>query len=104
MSATQSLRYWLPGGGIGISPSYVAASYVERRGGGACPASAGLYRAALHDHCMVARKPPREPNVKAFINFLSVIYPAETAWGAIVRAKYSASPSPLGPGAATHEP
>lgn len=92
----------LAAGGIGISPNYVAASYVKR--GELVPLPQDYIGPRSTISALWPESRRASPNVKAFINFLSVIFPAETAWGAIVRAKYSASPSLLGPGAATHEP
>ncbi|MCJ8142333.1 LysR family transcriptional regulator [Ancylobacter sp. A5.8] len=72
------------GGGIGISPTFVAAPYVER----------GLLMPLLRDY-FVARSAitalwpesrRANPNVKAFVGFLAEIFPSDPPWDAIIRA------------------
>ncbi|WP_029354744.1 LysR family transcriptional regulator [Bosea sp. 117] len=72
------------GGGIGISPTFVAASYVER----------GLLVPLLQDYfaprsAITALWPEgrrSSPNVKAFLSFLTEIFPSDPPWDAVVRA------------------
>lgn len=72
------------GAGIGISPTYVAASYVER----------GLLVPLLQDYCaprwaITALWPESRrssPNVKALLGFLSEVFTADPPWDAVMRA------------------
>lgn len=71
------------GGGIGISPTFVAAPYVER----------GLLVPLLHTYfaprwAMTALWPEgrrSSPNVKAFLGFLAEIFPRDPPWDAVLR-------------------
>lgn len=81
------------GGGIGISPNYVAASHVER--GKLVPLLQDYIGPRSTITALWPESRRASPNVRAFINFLSEVFPAETAWDAIVRAKYGSSSSPL---------
>ncbi|MDF2997583.1 MAG: LysR family transcriptional regulator [Xanthobacteraceae bacterium] len=73
------------GGGIGISPTFAAAPYVER----------GLLVPLLRDYfvprsTITALWPEgrrANPNVKAFVGFLTDIFPADPPWDAMMRAR-----------------
>jgi DNA-binding transcriptional LysR family regulator len=71
------------GGGIGISPTYVAAPYVAR----------GELQPLFPEHAVnrstiTALWPESRrgsPNVKAFVGFLEALFPSPTTWDEIVR-------------------
>lgn len=71
------------GGGIGISPTYVAAPYVAR--GELQP----LFRDYAVDRFAITALWPESrrgsPNVKAFVAFLNELFAAPTTWDEIVR-------------------
>ena len=77
------------GGGIGISPTYVAAPYVAR--GELTP----LFPQFAVDRSSITALWPESrrgsPNVKAFVSFLNELFPTPTAWDEIV-AKGSLNP------------
>jgi DNA-binding transcriptional LysR family regulator len=70
------------GGGIGISPTYVAAPYVAR--GELTP----LFPQFAVDRSSITALWPESrrgsPNVKAFVGFLNELFPTPTAWDEIV--------------------
>ncbi|WP_040260899.1 LysR family transcriptional regulator [Pseudomonas massiliensis] len=70
------------GGGIGISPTYVAAPYVER--GELVP----VFPEYAVDRFVITALWPESrrgsPNVKAFLEFLQEVFPAITPWDEIV--------------------
>ncbi|MET1080475.1 MAG: LysR family transcriptional regulator [Pseudomonas sp.] len=71
------------GGGIGISPTYVAAPYVAR--GELTPLFPAL---AVERFSITALWPESRrgsPNVKAFVGFLEELFPTPTPWDKIVR-------------------
>lgn len=73
------------GGGIGISPHYVAAPYVKR--GELVPV---LPQFAMERFPITALWPESRrgsPNVKAFIAFLTEIFPAPAPWDVVVDAE-----------------
>lgn len=71
------------GGGIGISPTYVAAPYVAR--GELKP----LFPECAVDRSSITALWPESrrgsPNVKAFVGFLGELFPTPTLWDEIVR-------------------
>ncbi|CAN7543489.1 LysR family transcriptional regulator [Aquipseudomonas alcaligenes] len=71
------------GGGIGISPTYVAAPYVAR--GELTP----LFPEFAVDRSSITALWPESrrgsPNVKAFVGFLEELFPNPTTWDEIVR-------------------
>ncbi|MFJ7789315.1 LysR substrate-binding domain-containing protein [Pseudomonas sp. NPDC096925] len=70
------------GGGIGISPCYVAARYVKR--GELLPV---LPRFTLERFPITAlwrKAGATAPNVKAFIQFLGELFPSPTPWDQVV--------------------
>ncbi len=71
------------GGGIGISPTYVAAPYVRR--GELMP----LFPEYAVDRSSITALWPESrrgsPNVKAFVGFLEELFPSPTTWDEIVR-------------------
>ncbi len=71
------------GGGIGISPTYVAAPYVAR--GELTP----LFPEYAVDRSAITALWPESrrgsPNVKAFVGFIAELFSAPTAWDEIVR-------------------
>jgi DNA-binding transcriptional LysR family regulator len=78
------------GGGIGISPTYAAAHYVER--GLLVPI---LPELAVERFVITAMWPESRrgsPNVKAFIEFLLEIFPSPTPWDSIVAQAAGAMP------------
>lgn len=77
------------GGGIGISPTYVAAPFVKR--GEMIPVFAKYQvdKFAITALWPVSRR--GSPNVKVFLEFLSALFPTPTTWDAIIA---SASISP----------
>lgn len=77
------------GGGIGISPTYVAASYVQR--GELVPV---FPEYAVDKFTITALWPESRrgnPNVKAFLEFLREVFPTPAPWDLIIKA---ASDSP----------
>lgn len=71
------------GGGIGISPTYVAAPYVAR--GELQPL---FYAYAVDRFAITALWPESRrgsPNVKAFVAFLNELFAAPTSWDEIIR-------------------
>lgn len=70
------------GGGIGISPTYVAAPFVKR--GEMVPVFAQhqVDKFAITALWPVSRR--GSPNVKVFLEFLSALFPTPTSWDAIV--------------------
>ncbi|MHC8367285.1 LysR family transcriptional regulator [Pseudomonas sp. ZT5P21] len=71
------------GGGVGISPNYVAAPYVQR--GELIPV---LPQFALERSTITALWPESRrgsPNVKVFVEFLLELFPSPTAWDEVVR-------------------
>ena len=72
------------GGGIGISPTYVAAPYVRR--GELVP----VFPEYAVDRFVITALWPESrrgsPNVKAFLDFLAELFPSPTPWDEIVRA------------------
>lgn len=71
------------GGGIGISPTYVAAPYVQR--GELVPV---LHQYAVDRFVITALWPESRrgnPNVKVFLEFLQEVFPAATPWDLIVK-------------------
>jgi DNA-binding transcriptional LysR family regulator len=87
------------GGGIGVVPTFIAAPHVER--GELVPVLAefAVDRSAITALWPESRR--GSPNVKAFVAFLSEIFPAPAPWDVLVaRASERASGSPdptLGP-------
>lgn len=81
-------------GGIGISPTYVAARYVAR--GELVPVLAdyAVERSAITALWPQSRR--GNPNVKAFLSFLDTVFPAQPEWEAIIAGhigpKFVASP------------
>jgi DNA-binding transcriptional LysR family regulator len=70
------------GGGIGISPTYVAASYVRR--GELVPV---LTEFAVERTTVTALWPENRrgsPNVRAFLTFLSEIFPSPAPWDVLI--------------------
>ncbi len=70
------------GGGIGISPTYVAASYVSR--GELVPV---LHAFSVQRTVITALWPESRrgsPNVRAFLTFLDEVFPAPTPWDVII--------------------
>ena len=70
------------GGGIGISPTYIAASYVAR--GALVPV---LKEFAVERSVITALWPESRrssPNVKAFLTFLGEVFPSLAPWDAIL--------------------
>lgn len=70
------------GGGIGISPTYIAAPYVER--GMLAPV---LQEFAVERSVMTALWPESRrgnPNVKAFLAFLGEVFPSPAPWDTLV--------------------
>ncbi|MHC8354535.1 LysR family transcriptional regulator [Pseudomonas sp. LB3P81] len=71
------------GGGVGISPNYVAAPYVKR--GELIPV---LPQFALDRATITALWPESRrgsPNVKVFVEFLLELFPSPTAWDEVIR-------------------
>ncbi|MGZ2488229.1 DNA-binding transcriptional LysR family regulator [Rhizobium pisi] len=69
------------GGGIGISPTYIAAPYLQR--GQLVPV---LKEFAVDRSSITAYWPESRrgnPNVKAFVAFLGEVFPSPTAWDAV---------------------
>lgn len=73
------------GGGIGISPTFVAAPYVER--GLLVPLLQSYFepRSAITALWPEGRR--ASPNVKAFLGFLTDIFPRDPPWDAVMRVK-----------------
>jgi DNA-binding transcriptional LysR family regulator len=72
------------GGGIGISPTYIAAPYVER--GVLVPV---LQEFAVERSVITALWPESRrgnPNVKAFLAFLGEVFPSSTPWDRLLSA------------------
>ncbi|MBX5067322.1 LysR family transcriptional regulator [Rhizobium lentis] len=72
------------GGGVGISPTYIAAPYVKR--GELVPILAAF---AVDRSSMMALWPESRranPNVKAFLTFLDEVFPARPPWDEVVFA------------------
>ena len=70
------------GGGIGISPTYIAAPYVER--GALMPV---LQEFAVERSMITALWPESRrgsPNVKAFLAFLGEVFPSPAPWDMLV--------------------
>jgi DNA-binding transcriptional LysR family regulator len=70
------------GGGIGISPTYLAASYVRR--GELVPV---LHAFAVQRSVITALWPESRyssPNVRAFLDFLAEVFPSPTPWDALI--------------------
>jgi DNA-binding transcriptional LysR family regulator len=71
-------------GGIGMSPTYVAARYVAR--GELVPVLADY---AVDRSTITALWPQSRrgnPNVKAFLSFLDTVFPEQTPWDAVIAA------------------
>ncbi|TFW27914.1 LysR family transcriptional regulator [Duganella callida] len=71
-------------GGIGISPTYVAARYVQR--GELVPV---LAECAVDRSTITALWPQSRrsnPNVRAFLSFLEEVFPPEPPWDAVISA------------------
>lgn len=76
------------GGGIGISPTYIAAPYVKR--GELVPV---LTAFAVDRTSLIALWPESRrasPNVKAFLAFLEEIFPPHPVWDTIVFGEQAA--------------
>lgn len=74
----------IAGGGIGISPTYLAASYVER--GQLVPV---LHEFSVERQAMTALWPESRrgnPNVKAFLSFLGEVFRSPAPWDVTVAA------------------
>lgn len=74
----------IAGGGIGILPSYVAASHVARR-----ELVPVLARHAVDRHAFTALWPANRranPNVRAFLKFLEEVFPTPAPWDACLKA------------------
>ncbi len=72
----------IAGGGIGISPTYLAATHVAR--GDLVPV---LYDFSVERHPITALWPESRrgnPNVRAFLGLLAEIFPAPTPWDAVI--------------------
>jgi DNA-binding transcriptional LysR family regulator len=70
------------GGGIGISPTYLAASYVQR--GELVPV---LHTFAVQRSVITALWPESRrgsPNVRAFLNFLDEVFPSPAPWDVLI--------------------
>ncbi|WP_427145243.1 LysR family transcriptional regulator [Rhizobium pisi] len=69
------------GGGIGISPTYIAAPYLRR--GQLVPVlkEFAVDRSSITAYWTESRR--GNPNVKAFVSFLGEIFPSPTAWDAV---------------------
>lgn len=70
------------GGGVGISPTYIAAPYVKR--GELVPI---LTAFAVDRSSMIALWPESRranPNVKAFLTFLDEVFPERPPWDEVV--------------------
>jgi len=79
------------GGGIGVSPTYIAAPYLES--GELVPV---LKEYAVDRFNITALWPESRrgnPTVKAFVAFLGEVFPAEAAWERIFAASEAAQPS-----------
>ncbi|ANL28624.1 LysR family transcriptional regulator protein [Rhizobium phaseoli] len=79
------------GGGIGISPTYIAAPYLES--GELVPV---LKEYAVDRFNITALWPESRrgnPTVRAFVAFLGEVFPAEAAWDRIFAASEAAPPS-----------
>lgn len=78
------------GGGIGISPTYVAAPFVKR--GELVP----VFPEFMVDRFAITALWPESrrgsPNVKAFLEFLVELFPTPTVWDAIVQDRGSHDP------------
>jgi DNA-binding transcriptional LysR family regulator len=72
------------GGGIGISPTYAAAHFVERRMLVPILPELAVERFSITAFWPESRR--GNPNVKAFVHFLREIFPAPTPWDVIVSA------------------
>jgi DNA-binding transcriptional LysR family regulator len=70
------------GGGIGVSPSYVAAPYVARRELVPILRSFAVQRS--HINALWPNTRRGSPNVRAFITFLSEIFPSPPPWDELV--------------------
>lgn len=71
------------GGGIGISPTYVAAPYVAR--GELTPLFPALTVERFSITALWPESRRGSPNVKAFVGFLQELFPTPTPWDEIVR-------------------
>jgi DNA-binding transcriptional LysR family regulator len=71
------------GGGIGISPTYVAAPYVAR--GELIPLFPEYAVARSSITALWPESRRGSPNVKAFVGFLAELFPSPTRWDEIVR-------------------
>jgi len=72
------------GGGIGLSPTYIAAPYVKR--GELVPV---MYEFAHARHPLTALWPESRrgnPNVKAFVAFLAEVFPSPAPWDQLIEA------------------
>ena len=77
-------------GGIGISPTYVAARYVAR--GELVPVLSefAIDRAPITALWPQSRR--NNPNVRAFLGFLEEVFPAQPSWDAVIAAAAGGSP------------
>ena len=73
------------GGGIGISPTFAAAPYVER--GLLVPLLRGYFVPRSTITALWPEGRRANPNVKAFVGFLTDIFPADPPWDAMMRAR-----------------
>ena len=81
-----SWRSSRPGGGIGISPTYIAAPYVRR--GGLVPVLASFMLSDKFDTTALWPESRRgNPNVKAFIGFLGKVFPTPAPWDVLIEGR-----------------
>lgn len=67
------------GGGIGISPTYIAAPYIQR--GELVPVLAQFMQRDKFDiTALWPESRRRNPNVKAFVGFLAKVFPSPMPW------------------------
>jgi DNA-binding transcriptional LysR family regulator len=71
------------GGGIGISPTYVAAPYVER--GELVPVLKDYTVDRFPITALWSQSRRGNPKVKAFVSFLEEIFPSPTPWDEVIR-------------------
>jgi DNA-binding transcriptional LysR family regulator len=70
------------GGGIGISPTFAAAPYVRRRE--LVPVLQEFIFPRSNITALWPESRRANPNVKAFVNYLSEIFPSPTPWDALI--------------------
>lgn len=70
------------GGGIGISPTYIAAGYVER--GELVPVLAEFAVDRTNITALWTESRRNNPGVRAFMTFLSEVFPSPTPWDILV--------------------